>query len=111
MRALSRIAILSLVLALLGPSLAWAKKQQQLANIDFGAITCREFVEEINQADEDAAGIVLMWLDGYLSGVSGDTVLNWKGLEAFSGTLIDACVRTPNKMVLDVAKSVGINSN
>jgi acid stress chaperone HdeB len=110
MRKFLHLATCCLLLSLLAPSPAQAKKQQ-LENIDFGAITCKEFIADIAQADEDAAGIVLMWLDGYLSGVSGDTSLNWKGLEAFSGALVDTCAKTPNKKVLDVAKAVGINSN
>lgn len=96
-----------LVLAAATPVLA--KKQQQPQNIDFGAITCKEFVMEIADSDEESAGIILMWLDGYLSGVSGDTVLNWKNLEGFSGSLMEACAKKPGKKVLDVAKEVGIN--
>ena len=96
-----------LVLSVSGPALA--KKQQQPQNIDFGAITCKDFVTELADADEEAAGIILMWLDGYLSGVSGDTTLNWKTLENFSGALMDACAKKPGKKVLDVAKEVGIN--
>ncbi|KHK01918.1 HdeA/HdeB family chaperone [Desulfovibrio sp. TomC] len=96
-----------LALALAGPALA--KKQQQPQNIDFGAVTCKEFVMEIADADEDSAGIILMWLDGYLSGVSGDTKLNWKTLETFSGALMEACAKKPGQKVLDVAREVGIN--
>ncbi|MFP5259431.1 MAG: HdeA/HdeB family chaperone [Acidobacteriota bacterium] len=88
---------------------ALAKKQQQPQNINFGAISCKDFVMEIADSDEDTAGIVLMWLDGYLSGVSGDTTLNWKNLEDFSGALMDACAKKPGRKVLDVAKEIGIN--
>jgi len=97
-----------LIAAMAVPALA--KKSQQPQNINFGAITCKEFVEEIAGTDEDAAGIILMWLDGYLSGVSGDTTLNWKTLESFSGALVEACAKKPGKKVLDVAKEVGINN-
>jgi len=96
-----------LLLAAIGPALA--KKQQQPQNIDFGAISCKEFILEIADADEESAGIILMWLDGYLSGVSGDTTLHWKNLESFSGALMDACAKKPGKKVLDVAREVGIN--
>ena len=89
---------------------ALAKKSQQPQNINFGSITCKEFVMEIANTDEDSAGIILMWLDGYLSGVSGDTTLNWKTLENFSGALVDACAKKPGRKVLDVAKEVGINN-
>jgi len=36
-------------------------------------------------------------------------VLNWKNLEAFSGSLMEACAKKPGKKVLDVAKDIGIN--
>ncbi|MHC1791277.1 HdeA/HdeB family chaperone [Solidesulfovibrio sp.] len=109
MTALVRCLVCTAVLLLAAAGPALAKKQQQPQDIDFGAITCKEFVLEIADADEESAGIILMWLDGYLSGVSGDTKLNWKNLEGFSGALLDVCAKKPGKKVLDVAKEVGIN--
>ncbi|MEZ5580532.1 MAG: HdeA/HdeB family chaperone [Candidatus Competibacteraceae bacterium] len=53
------------------------------------------------------AGVVLMWIDGYLSGVSGDTSLNWKDLEKFSTNLVAYCGK-PDEKVLDAAEAVGI---
>lgn len=100
---------LALAVCLCAAAPAMAKKQQQPQNIDFGAVTCKEFIAEIAAGDEESAGIILMWIDGYLSGVSGDSVLNWKGLENFSAALMDACAKKPGKKVLDVAKEVGIN--
>ena len=64
---------------------------------------------EIAEADNESAGLILLWLDGYLSGVSGDTTLKWKPLERFSEALMGACAKKPNSKVLDVAKEVGIN--
>jgi acid stress chaperone HdeB len=109
MPALLRSLVCAAILLLAATGPALAKKQQQPQNIDFGAISCKDFVLEIADADEESAGIILMWLDGYLSGVSGDTTLNWKTLESFSGALMDACAKKPGKKVLDVAKDVGIN--
>jgi hypothetical protein len=34
-----------------------------------------------------------MWIDGYLSGVSGDTTLSWKNLEKFSTDLVAYCAK------------------
>ena len=104
-----RACALFLVLCLAAATPALAKKQQQPQNIDFGAVTCKDFVAEIAAGDEESAGIILMWIDGYLSGVSGDAVLNWKNLESFSGSLMEACAKKPGKKVLDVAKDIGIN--
>jgi len=109
MNRFSRCLLSCLVLVLATAAPALAKKQQQSENIDFGAITCKEFVLEIAEADSESAGMILLWLDGYLSGVSGDTTLKWKPLEKFSEALMDTCAKKPGSKVLDVARQVGIN--
>ena len=80
-----------------------------LKNIDFGTINCREFLEEIAAGSEDDAGAVMLWIDGYLSGVSGDTVLNWRGFEAYSERLVEYCAEHRKVKLLDAAKRVGID--
>ena len=101
------LALAVCVLAFASPVLA--KKQQQPQNIDFGAVTCKDFVAEIAAGDEESAGIILMWIDGYLSGVSGDTVLKWGDLEKFSTDLVAYCGKKPDEKVLDAAEAVGIS--
>ena len=98
-----------LLLVLIAAAPATAKKQEQSDDINFGSVTCKEFILEIAEADNESAGLILLWLDGYLSGVSGDTTLKWKPLERFSEALMGACAKKPNSKVLDVAKEVGIN--
>lgn len=72
------IAVVGLAASLLAsPVLA---KKTQMQNIDFGEITCGEFLQELSTSSAEDAGVVLMWIDGYLSGVSGDTTLDWKDL-------------------------------
>jgi acid stress chaperone HdeB len=109
MKRLSRCLLSCLVLVLATAAPALAKKNQQPGNIDFGAVTCKEFVREIAGADDESAGMILLWLDGYLSGVSGDTTLKWEPLEKFSEALMSTCAQKPGAKVLDVAKQVGIN--
>ena len=101
-------AILCLFAALFTSSTALAKKTQ-IHDIDFGAITCNEFMQKIAKGSSEDTGVVLMWIDGYLSGVSGDKVLSWKNLEKFSTDLITYCSSKPNKRVLDAAEEVGIS--
>lgn len=84
-------------------------KKTQMQDIDFGAITCGEFMQEMSKSSSEDAGVVLMWIDGYLSGISGDTVLNWKNLEQFSTDLIAYCGSKPAAKVLDAAEEVGIS--
>ena len=103
------VAALCLSSTLLASTPALAAKKAQTKNIDFGAITCGEFLQEISQTSSEDAGVVLMWIDGYLSGVSGDTKLNWKELEQFSANLMTYCGNKPNQKVLDAAEAVGIS--
>lgn len=97
---------LSATLLVSTPALA---QKTQIQNINFGVITCGEFMEGMSEGSEDDIAVVLMWIDGYLSGVSGDTVLNWRNLERFSAKLVDYCDRKPNVKVLDAAEEVGIS--
>lgn len=86
-----------------------AAKKAQIQNIDFGSIACGAFLKELSTGNADDAGVVLMWIDGYLSGVSGDTELNWKNLETFSQELVEYCGKNTDTKVLEAAKAVGIN--
>lgn len=86
-----------------------AAKKVKMQDINFGAITCNEFLQEIANSSAEDAGIVLMWIDGYLSGVSGDTQLNWKNLEKFSTDLVNYCNKQPSTKVLDAAEAVGVS--
>jgi len=96
----------SATLLVSAPALA---KKNRAQDIDFGAITCGEFMQELSTSSSDEAGVVLMWIDGYLSGVSGDTTLDWEGLEEFSAGLVDYCSSQPGARVLDAAEEIGIS--
>ena len=84
-----------------------AKKQSQ-SQINFGTYTCQAFLQDVAQGSEADVGVVLMWLDGYLSGVSGDTVWKEKEFGEFSERLVDHCSKHGNQKLLDAAKEKGI---
>lgn len=77
-------------------------------NIDFGNVSCGDFIEGVATMDEETAGLVMVWLDGYLSGVSGDTELNWKSLETIGENLVEYCAKNADADVLEAVKEVGI---
>ncbi|MBF0417336.1 MAG: hypothetical protein HQL86_03700 [Magnetococcales bacterium] len=86
-----------------------AKKQSQdSGNIDFGSYTCGQFLKEAANGNEEDIGVVLMWLDGYLSGVSGDTVWRPSDFTRFSERLANHCASHPSVNLLEAAKSKGI---
>lgn len=101
------ILLLSLTVTLFLTSFSYAKKSQN-QKIDFAGYTCSSFLQEIATSSEEDAGAVLLWLDGYLSGVSGDAVLDFKGLETFSTKLVTHCKEKGDDRLLDAAKQVGI---
>lgn len=98
--------VLSLLLA---GSFTVASNQAQAEDVNFGAISCSQFMENIGNADEAAVGNIFMWLDGYLSGVSGDTTMRPDAMGKFAEKLIDRCSKNPDLKLLDAAKQVGIN--
>ncbi|MBF0256106.1 MAG: hypothetical protein HQL47_06540 [Gammaproteobacteria bacterium] len=101
------IPALALSLCLLAAGPAIAKKQSQ--NIEFGSISCNDFVQGLAEMDAEGAGLVLVWLDGYLSGVSGDTKLDWDNLSTIGESLVEHCSANPDDTFLDAAKEVGID--
>ncbi len=83
-------------------------KKSALGDIDFGQISCTDFLSDVETASEDDIGAVLIWLDGYLSGLTGDTVMRPDGLEAFAENLVLRCQRRGREPLLDAARAVGI---
>lgn len=102
------IAVLAGLAMSLAPS-AEARKGQAQQDIDFGSITCSEFINDVANASEEDAGAVLLWLDGYLSGVSGDTTLRWDNMSDFAEQLMARCQQRGNERLLDAAKRVGLS--
>jgi acid stress chaperone HdeB len=78
-------------------SMPVSAKKPGAQNINFGAITCSEFMKELSQGSAEDAGVVLMWIDGYLSGVSGDTVLKWATWKSSVPIWWRIAVRSPTK--------------
>ena len=105
----SLVVVAALCCSSLLMSMPVSAKKTGAQNINFGEITCGEFMKEISQGSAEDAGVVLMWIDGDLSGVSGDTVLKWNDLEKFSTNLVAYCGKKPDEKVLDAAEAVGIS--
>jgi acid stress chaperone HdeB len=87
---------------------AQAGKQAKHENIEFSRISCGEFIRDIIQSSDEDAAAVMLWIDGYLSGISGDTVLNWKSMENYTERLVGYCMDNKRAKLLDAARKVGI---
>jgi acid stress chaperone HdeB len=99
----SMAVVVALVATVAFSSSAFAKKEQ---NVKFNMqdLTCKELIE----LDEDTAGIMLMWLDGYLSGVTGDTRFDSDQFGSFAGSLGEYCAKKPAAKVLDASHELGV---
>jgi acid stress chaperone HdeB len=98
------IAIVAmLVSALAFSSTVFAKKEQAL-KYDMKELSCKELIE----MDEETMGLMLMWLDGYLSGVTGDTKFDSDQFGSFAGSLGEYCAKNPTEKVVDASHKLGI---
>jgi acid stress chaperone HdeB len=75
--------------------------------VNLRELTC-DMLLDLGADDADAAAVIMVWLDGYLSGVTGDTTFDDKAMGQFAEALGKACERSRNSKVIEVAKIVGI---
>lgn len=87
-----------LVLALSGVALA--KRGQNVVDMD--AYTCGDLMKE---RVEDI-GLILMWVDGYLSCKTGDLVLDDEWVQEMAETIGDACQGNPNAYLIDIVEGM-----
>lgn len=99
----SIVVVATLASTLLFSSATFAKKEQEV-KFDMKEMTCKELIT----MDEDSAGVMLMWLDGYLSGITGDTTFDGKEFGSFAGSLGEFCAKNPDSKVLDASKKLGV---
>ncbi len=65
---------------------------------DMAALTCNDI-----ETDEDAT-MILMWLDGYLSCSSGNTLFSDRWIEDLASKVTYQCERNPNQTLLGIVQ-------
>lgn len=75
-------------------------------SFDISEMTCQGFID-VAQESEEVAGILVVWLDGYLSGITEDTRFDSELMESLANDLGEACEKSPDSNLTDVAKIVG----
>lgn len=73
-------------------------------SFDMGDFTCAELIE----LDTETSVLVIFWLEGYLSGITGDTVFDLEYLVALDEVMATECAADPDALVLDVVEEVGL---
>ncbi len=89
---------LGLLAAISSPLMAQAE------TFEMAELTCAELLE----LDGETGSLVIIWLDGYLAGVSGDTEMNTDYLVGLTEVLVLECAEDPEALVLDMAEAVGL---
>lgn len=105
---MKHLVALILVITVFIAAPAAAQKRASSDDIDLGTVSCGQFMMDVNSGTEEDVTAVLLWLDGYLSGITGDTLLSFSGLEAFAEDLVTTCQRYPRALLIDAARQVGI---
>jgi acid stress chaperone HdeB len=100
--------VYTLILGLLISTPAQAGKKQADEKIDFSDFTCRDFIEDFGDLSREDAAAMLIWIDGYLSVVSGDTVLDFKSMEQYSEEMVELCKSKKHLKLLEAARRSGI---
>lgn len=90
------LIIMGLAAALTGSSLAVQAEETDVANIK-----CSEFLE-----DKEGMGMLLMWLDGYASQKSDNTVLSDEWIEKLGKHMGTFCSQNPDTPILEAAKAM-----
>lgn len=82
---------------------AEAGKKQVTSKIDMAQYTCKDLLSE----ESDDAGMVLIWIDGYLSGKTGDTTIDMNFLGELATEVGNVCrSKSSQTKILDVVKQV-----
>jgi hypothetical protein len=90
------LAIVTLSLVLSFPLLASAKKKS--ITFDMSRYTCGELL----QAKDEDMGMLLVWIDGYLSGRTGDTRVDMNFLNELALEVGKACAQDGTRKLLDL---------
>ncbi|WP_026784366.1 HdeA/HdeB family chaperone [Pleomorphomonas koreensis] len=65
--------------------------------VDMAELTCQQFL-----ADEDGILPTVVWIDGYLSHQSGNTVIDMDQLVANVKQIADQCAGEPDKKIMEL---------
>ncbi len=92
-KALLTVALTTAILA--GGSLVQAEE------IDVAQVKCSDFIQ-----DKDNMGLILMWLDGYASQKSDNTVLSDEWFSKLSAHMGKFCSENPDTPILEAAQAL-----
>lgn len=90
------LMIIGLAVAMTGGSFA-----VQAEETDVAKVKCSEFIQ-----GKESMGMLLMWLDGYASQKSDNTVLSDEWIEKLGAHMGKYCSENPDTTILDAAQAM-----
>ena len=73
----------------------------QAAEQDVAKITCKDFL-----ADKQNISMMVMWIDGYMSGKSDNTTMSNEWIEKFGKHLGEFCGKNPGKTIMQAMEAM-----
>lgn len=89
------LSALTLLMLGIAPLSAHAAEQ------DVAKIPCKDFL-----ADKANMGMMVMWIDGYMSGKSGNTSISDEWMQKLGTHLGTYCAKNPGKTIMDAIEAV-----
>ncbi|MCW5205770.1 hypothetical protein VU08_02395 [Desulfobulbus sp. F5] len=106
MRKTKKAALLAILLLLsivvVAGVQAAEKEIKKDEKVDMATYTCADLLAE----NEDEVGMILLWVDGYLSGKTNDTVINMTFIGELAENVGEKCGKDGKAKLLDVVKEL-----
>lgn len=90
-----------LPIAFVASVLCFAPLQAKAEDIDVAKVPCKSFLSE-----KDQLPLMIMWIDGYLSGKSDNTTLSNEWIEKLGKHLGEYCAKNPEKPIMDAIEAM-----
>ena len=68
---------------------------------DMAQLTCGEMLA----SDADSIGVIMFWIDGYLSHKTGNTIIDVKGITDNTQKIAEYCAANPTAKVLEYVEA------
>lgn len=90
-----------LLMALAVTMLGGAPVAGHAADQDMAKITCKEFLDA-----KEHMSMMIMWIDGYMSGKSGNTLISDAWMEKLGVHLGSFCAQNSSKTIMDAMEAM-----
>lgn len=91
------LAAIAAAMLFTAPTMASAEEP-----VDMSKLSCKEFLS----ADQSKIGMMLMWIDGYMSGKSDNTMMDNAWMEKLGTHMGKYCASNPQKTIMDAIENM-----